>query len=67
MPPTNVNFTDYSEMMGKMQMPPAGGSAGSSAGASGSAKVDVKAMQCAACNNLTGEQQAQCKAALSCP
>jgi hypothetical protein len=62
--PTNIKFTDYSEMMKSVQTAPASGGTGVKGGASGS--VDVKAMQCAACNSLSGEEQTQCKAALSC-
>lgn len=60
--PGNIKFTDYSEMLKSIPTTPAQGE--TNAGATGS--VDVKAMQCAACNSLSGEDQIQCKAALSC-
>ncbi len=60
--PSNIKFTDYSEMLKSIPAAPAQGE--TKAGATGS--VDVKTMQCAACNSLTGEDQVQCKAALSC-
>lgn len=53
-PPADYHFTDMSASMN------AGASASSSS-------ATMKAQQCAACGSLTGSQQAQCKAALSCP
>jgi hypothetical protein len=53
-PPSDYKFTDMSASM----------NTGASASSSSSS---TKAQQCAACGSLTGSQQAQCKAALSCP
>lgn len=61
--PLNIKFTDYGDVMKSAQATPAGSTNGQ-AEVSGSS--NVKAMQCAACENLSGEQKTQCKAALAC-
>jgi len=60
--PSGVTFSDFSSMMPQV---PAGGT-GTEASGSTSGSADLKAMQCAACDSLTGDEQTQCKAALSC-
>lgn len=52
--PAGVEFTDFSAMMNI------------NASGSGSGSVDLKAMQCAACDSAPAESRAQCKAALAC-
>jgi uncharacterized protein YxeA len=52
--PSDIEFTDFSAMMN----PAASGSS--------SGGVDLKAMQCAACDSAPAESRAQCKAALAC-
>jgi hypothetical protein len=59
--PTGVEFMDMSAQMEQLKnMMPAG------AGASGSGSADVKAMQCAACDQAPGEAREQCRVALGC-
>lgn len=54
--PSNVTFTDFSEMMEGLP--------------TGMGKVtgmpDLKASQCAACDSLSGDAKTQCKTALGC-
>jgi hypothetical protein len=54
--PTNITFSDFSSLMpsGVMQ------------NQDGNGTNDMKAIQCAACANLTGESKNQCLTALSC-
>ena len=61
--PSGVTFSDLSSMM--PQVPTGGGVQGEATGSAGGS-TDLKAMQCAACDSLTGDAQAQCKAALIC-
>ncbi|RJR15044.1 hypothetical protein C4579_03180 [Candidatus Microgenomates bacterium] len=63
-PPSNVTFTDYSQMMQGMPGAMMEGESGAAMEAEGS--TDVKAMQCAACESLPGDAQTQCKQALGC-
>lgn len=60
--PTTVTFTDFSEMMNSV---PATIKAGESMEAGPSAQ-NMKAAQCAACDQLSGSSQTQCKQALGC-
>lgn len=57
--PSEITFTDFSAMM-----PPPQGSATNEAGQS--AMPDVNSIQCAACDNLSGDAAVQCKQALGC-
>jgi hypothetical protein len=50
--PNDITFTDFSSVMQNRQ---------------GSGTVMGQDQKCAACNYLSGEQQAQCKQALGCP
>ncbi len=50
--PSGVSFTDISAMM--------------NAGAKASGATDLKAIQCAACDKVPAESQAQCKTSLGC-
>jgi len=54
--PSGVEFTDLSAMM-KTSV---------GAGAEASETVDLKAMQCAACDSVPAESKAQCKSSLGC-
>jgi hypothetical protein len=63
-PPTNINFTDDSQMMMNMNPASANG-APASDGVSASASASMKAQECAACNNA-GAAKAQCLASLHC-
>ncbi len=54
--PSGVEFTDLSAMM----------NASVGAGAQTSGAVDLKAMQCAACESVPAESKAQCKSSLGC-
>ena len=53
-PPGSVTFSDYSQMMMQPES------------TNSSDANDAKAMQCAACDSLTGDSKAQCLSALSC-
>jgi hypothetical protein len=56
----NIKFTNFSSLM--MSAP----SGMMSEEGEGSTQMDMKAAQCAACDNLPAESVAQCKQALSC-
>src|SRR3989338_7615430 len=60
--PSGVTFSDLSSMMPQV---PTGGDVQGEATGSTSGSADVKAMQCAACDSLTGDPQPQCKVVLS--
>lgn len=55
----NMEFVDFNSMMSAPSGVP-------SATGSGSANTDMKASQCAACDNLSPDAAIQCKQALSC-
>lgn len=56
-PPSNVKFTDYSEMLNNLQ---------TDTKVEGSGSADLKAMQCQACAQAPEESRAQCLQALGC-
>lgn len=58
--PSNITFSDLGELM-KNSLPPQGAAGGVPTGG-----TDVKSAQCGACDSLTGEERAACRAALGC-
>jgi hypothetical protein len=58
--PAGVNFTDTASMM------PQGTPPAPTPGSPPPSPQDMKALQCAACNNVAADQRAQCLAALQC-
>lgn len=64
-PPSNVEFTDMSQMMGQMRA--AMGSVDGVRGADGTTGFDMQAMKCQACDQVpAGPDRDQCRQMMGC-